>query len=43
MVRKRNCFRSVNKRICVTLVYLEGKETRVVIQQVADDMDQVKR
>ena len=43
MVRNRNCFRSVNKRIRVTLVYLEGKETRAAIQQVADDMDQVKR
>jgi hypothetical protein len=39
----RNHFCSVNKKICLTLVYLEGKETRVAIQQVADDMDQVKR
>ena len=27
----------------LTLVYLEGQETRVAVQQVADDMDQVKR
>ena len=27
----------------LTLVYPVGKETRVAIQQVADDMDQVKR
>ena len=25
------------------LMYLEGKKTRVAIQQVADDMDQMKR
>ena len=37
----RSCFGSVNKRICLTLMFLEGKETRVTIQQVADDMDQV--
>ena len=37
----RSCFGSVNRRICLTLMFLEGKETRVTIQQVADDMDQV--
>src|SRR6266852_5631006 len=42
MVRNRLC--SVNKTIYSSiLMNLEGKETRVVIQQVADDMDQVKR
>jgi hypothetical protein len=38
----RNRFSSVNTRIQSILVYVEGKETRAVIQQVADDMDQVK-
>ena len=27
----------------LSLVYLEGKETRVAVQQVADDMDKVRR
>ena len=38
----RNRLSSVNKRINSILMYLDGKETRVVIQQVADEMDQVK-
>jgi hypothetical protein len=39
----RNCLRPINKKIYSVVMYLEGKKTRVVIQQVADDMDQVKR
>jgi hypothetical protein len=41
MVRDR--LRVVTKRKCSTLLCLEGKQTRVVIQQTANDMDQVKR
>jgi hypothetical protein len=41
MVRNRR--RSVMGRIHLTLVFPGGKETKVVIQQVADNMDQVKR
>ena len=34
----------VTKGICLTPIWLlEGKETRVVIRQLAEDMDQVKR
>ena len=38
----RNLLSSVNRIIHSILMCLEGKETRAVIQQVADDMDQVK-
>ena len=33
---------SINKRMYSILMCVEGKETRLVMQQVADDMDQVK-
>ena len=39
----RNRLWPVNERACLTPAYLEVKETRVAIQQVVDDMDQVKR
>ena len=39
----RNPLSSVNERIYSILMCLDGKETRTVIQQVADDMDKVKR
>ena len=31
------------REIYLTLMFPEGRETKVVIQQVADSMDQVKR